>query len=135
MIPLQSATSQTGNWVADSEGGRRGRPPGVTGEGGELGAGGGELAGKEQRAARGPPLGVLRELKEGLGIKNFRQFTKAATVKIDQSSPEIICFFQPKAAEEAGRFTVSHFLHLRNHFTSAQQFLPLSTFTPSTKHP
>lgn len=83
MIPLQSATSQTGNWVADSEGGRRGRPPGVTGEGGELGAGGGQLAGKEQRAARGPPLGVLRELKEGLGIKNSRQFTKAATVKIE----------------------------------------------------
>ena len=83
MIPLQSATSQTGNWVADSRGGRRGHPPGVTGEGGELGAGGGELAGKEQRAARGPPLGVLHELKEGLGIKNFRRFTKAATVKIE----------------------------------------------------
>ena len=49
MIPLLSATSQKGNWVADSRGGRRGRPLGVMGDGGELGAGGGELGGKEQR--------------------------------------------------------------------------------------
>ena len=83
MIPLQSATSQTGKWVADSGGGRRGHSLGVMGEGGELGAGGGELGGKEQRVARGPPLGVLRDLEEVLGIKNFRRFTKAATVKIE----------------------------------------------------
>ena len=35
------------------------------------------------RVARGPRLGVLCELKEGLGIKNFKRFTKAATVKIE----------------------------------------------------
>lgn len=49
MIPLLSATSQKGNWVADSREEERGRPPGVMGEGGRLGAGEEGLGGKEQR--------------------------------------------------------------------------------------
>ena len=43
-----------------------------------------------QHAARGLQSGVLSELKEGLDIRNFRPFSKVATVKIEMENGIIV---------------------------------------------